>query len=208
MTASKKLDRRSARSPGPRGRRGAGRLAVIALLVAAPAFLAARDSAGAQPVHEYQVKAAFLHGFARFVEWPAEAFSSPEDPIVIGVAGEDPFGETLDRAVAGRTAQGRRFVVRRFRRAEQLGFCHILFVGAAENGWDWRAAQRERQGYGTLTVGEGAESLRTGSIAFVLEGRRIQLMVNLEAASEARLRISSRLLALARIWPTGREGSR
>jgi len=168
-----------------------------------------RATKGAPPAGEYDVKAAFLYNVAKFVEWPPEAFASPEDPIVIGIAGVDPFGPDLDRAVAGRTANGRGFLVRRFRRPEELrSFCHILFVGAAEDARRWLTAVRDFQGTGALTVGEGVDFARQGSIAFVIENRRVRILVNLEAAEEARLRVSVRLLAVARrVDGAGEEGA-
>ena len=88
--------------------------------------------AWAQPAGEYQVKAVFLFRFAQFVEWPPEAFSDAQAPIVIGVLGEDPFGGFLDEAVAGERVNRRPLEVRRYRRMDEIGGCHILFIAESE----------------------------------------------------------------------------
>jgi hypothetical protein len=170
-----------------------------ALLCAfASAVLAAR-LAPAQTAREYEVKAAVLYNFARFVEWPEGSFRTPDDPIVLAVAGDDPFGAALEHAIEGQTAQGRRFTVRRFQTREQLEACHILFVGSSEDHLGWLAALARRQSVGVLTVGEGRRFARRGTVAFLIDDRRIQLAVNLESVAAARLRVSSKLLALATI---------
>src|ERR1700733_7984663 len=82
----------------------------------------------AQQLDEYRVKAAFLYNFAKFVDWPAEAFPTPGDPFAICVLGEDPFGRSLDDVIAGRAITGRPVIVRRISDARQTGGCQILFI--------------------------------------------------------------------------------
>lgn len=195
----------TAASHGGHALRGFARGAALATLL--PALLAAPARGVEAQRDEYEVKAAFVVSFARFVEWPAEAFEAPQAPIVVGVAGGDAFADSLERAAAGRSAQGRPLVVKRFRRTGELEPCHILFVHGSEDSRRWLSALNERQGRAALTVGEGDEFVRHGVIAMLVEDRRIRLAVNLEAASAARLRISSKLLALARIVGPSR-GSR
>src|SRR5580658_1449232 len=84
--------------------------------------------AGGQATDEYQVKAAFLFNFAKFVEWPPQTFKSPADSISICVLGPNPFGRSLDEAVDGKTIDGRKFLVRQVAEIEQAGGCHILFI--------------------------------------------------------------------------------
>ena len=81
---------------------------------------------------EYRVKAAFLYNFAKFVEWPPQAFKSPSDPIVIGVLGKNPFGDALADEVAGKTLGGRAFQVREVTDAQQASGCQIVFVSSSE----------------------------------------------------------------------------
>jgi hypothetical protein len=153
------------------------------------------------PPGEYEVKAAFLFNFAKFVEWPPDAFSGPDSPLVIGVIGEDPFGETLERTVAGKQAQGRPMEVRRWRRVEAVETCHILFVGDSQSEGS-RSLVGEMSQRPVLTVGESETFAGQGGIIrFVLESNRVRFEINHQSAIRAGLRISSRLLALAsHVW--------
>ncbi len=146
---------------------------------------------------EYQIKAAFLFNFARFVEWPERAFPGPRTPLSICILGEDPFGGELDRMVAGKNVEGHPVDVRRLRREAETAGCHVLFLGAAEND---RApgVLAALGGSPTLTVGEqSAFGDAGGTIAMSLEKSRVAFEVNLAAAGRAGLKISSRLLKLA-----------
>jgi len=84
------------------------------------------------PSREYQVKAVFLFHFTEFVDWPSRSFPRETTPLVIGVLGEDPFGTYLDEVVRGETVKNRPLVVQRYRRAEDIRICHVLYIGPAE----------------------------------------------------------------------------
>lgn len=179
-------------------------LTALALVAAgagwgAPATVAAQ----AAPADEYRVKAVFLFNFAQFVEWPPEAFPSPEAPLVIGLLGTDPFGSSLDETVRGENVNGHPLVIRRFARVGDVADCHILFVGRDEGG---RLAQilgalKSRE---ILTVGEiQGFAERGGMIGFVTDRNRIRLAVNVEASDDSRLKLSSKLLRAATIVSTG-----
>lgn len=153
----------------------------------------------AQPFREYDLKAVFLVNLASFVEWPPEAFASERSPFVIAVLGGDPFGRALDIAAAGQEAKGRRLIVRRARRAEEVRDCHIVFVSSSEAP-RLRAVVRELAGRPVLTVSDIPNFTGAGGmIGLVLEDRRIVLYADPKAASAAALDISSKLLRLARI---------
>jgi hypothetical protein len=81
---------------------------------------------------EYQVKAAFLYNFSRFVDWPSGSFAQSGSPLVIGVVGQDPFGSSLDKVTDGKTVDGRNIIIRRFRRVSDMEPCHILFISDSE----------------------------------------------------------------------------
>src|ERR1044071_4339823 len=98
------------------------------ILFAALCALLLPPAMPAQQVAEYQLKAAFLFNFLQFVEWPADAFASADSPIVLGVLGEDPFGELLDQLVQDAAVSGRRIVVRRYQRSDEIDVCHLLFI--------------------------------------------------------------------------------
>jgi hypothetical protein len=157
------------------------------------------------PAPEYQVKAAFLFNFAQFVEWPREALDGADSPIVIGVLGENPFGDYLDELVRNEQINGHPLHVRRFARVEEVGPCHILFVSRSE------AAKLERiiaalRGRPLLTVGEMENFCRLGGIVrFTTESGRIRLRISVETARASRLVISSKLLRWATIVPPDKD---
>jgi hypothetical protein len=173
-------------------------VAVLLALAAAPA----RAQAPAAPT-EYQVKAVFLFNFSQFVDWPAAAFAEDRSPLVIGVLGSDPFGTTLDEIVRGETVNGRPLAVRRYESVEQIDACHILFIGRSHDKQldSVLAALKERN---VLTVGDfEGFARRGGMIRFVTVGNKIRLRVNLAAAQDEKLTISSKLLRPAQIVASG-----
>jgi hypothetical protein len=146
---------------------------------------------------EFQVKAVYLYKFAPFVDWPANAFPSPASPLVLCVAGEDPFGPMLDRAVAGQKIGTHPIQVRRLGRAEKPAGCHILYLGGskAEAIADALAGVR---GAPVLTVTDGAVAGDDrGVIHFVVKDRTIRFEIDDSAAAKNGLTISSKLLSLA-----------
>ncbi len=171
------------------------RLAFWILLLAAPTQSPAQTAVA----REYQVKAVFLFNFAQFVEWPPAAFPDENSPLVIGVLGDDPFGPFLDEVVRGESVGGRSLTIQRYRRPEEIGTCHILYIARSE-------ATRLGQivaglpDRGMLTVSDIEGSARTGvMIHFFAENKRIRLRINLEAARAASLVLSSKLLRPAEI---------
>lgn len=152
---------------------------------------------------EYQLKAGFLYNFAHFIEWPANAFSDPESPIVIGVLGNDPFASDLDGIVRGEKVNNHPLVVQRYQQVEEIKACHILFISQSE------AKRLERifmalKNRSVLTVGDAdGFARRGGMIRFATQNNKIRFRVNLEAAKNANLTISSKLLRAAEIVAPG-----
>jgi hypothetical protein len=141
---------------------------------------------------EYRVKAAYLFNFAKFIEWPPPARSGP---LTICVAGRNVFGDVLEQTIAGEAVDGRPLTARVI--LEPMDGCHILFVpqGAAETAY-----LRTTQDTPVLTVGETPGFVARGGVAnFVLEGGRVRFEIDPGHADRAGLRISSRLLRLARV---------
>ena len=170
------------------------RAAVLCLLLAA---LAAR--AQPPPSTEYEVKAAFLYNFAKFVEWPADAFADSRSHFVIGIVGSDPFGPGIDRALSNKVVHGRDLDVRRFPDAPPASGCHLLFFSQADSTTLRRNLQSVA-GSTVLTVGEASTFLDLGgTIRFVLESNKVRFDIDVASAEAARLRISSKLLRLARV---------
>jgi len=161
--------------------------------------LRAQALAPGSPFDEYQVKAAFLYNFAKFVEWPLGTFANSSDPIVICIVGQNPFGSTLEDMVQGKKIGDRFFAVRRLPDTQQAGKCQILFIGAGE--WKrTRALLDSVKGAAILTVGETDDFTALGGVvSFKLDGPRVRLQIAPEAGERGRLRISSKLLSLAEI---------
>ncbi len=147
---------------------------------------------------EYQVKAAFLFNFAKFIDWPSQAFPRASDPFTICLAG-DPFGSALEKTIQGETFNGRTLVIRRIAAGESLGGCQIVYVAVSEARRSMEIINAAAN-MPVLTVGETESFIRNGGmIRFTEAGHRIQFQINPDAAERASLRISSRLLRLADI---------
>jgi YfiR/HmsC-like len=163
------------------------------LLGVSRAFSRSEDDA------EYKVKLAFLYNFAQFVEWPPDAFADADAPLTVCVAGEDPFNAELEQSLRGRKAGGHPVEIRRFKPDDDPRACHIIFVRASEK----KAAGRilaSLNGSNTLSVGEAKGfAERGGIINMTLEENKLRFEVNVDAAAQTRLKISSKLLALAKI---------
>jgi hypothetical protein len=170
----------------------AGAMAVIVSL-AVP--VAAENTPGPP---EYLIKAAYLYNFAMFVEWPGDAFASPDAPLVIGIVGRDPFGSAIDHAVENKRISRRRIVVERLQLQQDLRHCQILFVAASERTRIGELSQR-LQSQPVLIVDDAPEpGKRAGSVEFVVNDNKVGFAINLDAARRARLVISSKMLGLAK----------
>lgn len=151
--------------------------------------------AGSAP-EEYQVKAAFLFNFVRFVEWPANTLGAG-DPLTLCVFGQDPFGTNLDQIVSGKTANGKPLVIRRISDPSALRGCQIVFLAASEMR-RFDAMAGALADLSVLTVGEAKGfAERGGVINLVVQDEHVRFEINPAAAARARLRISSKLLQLA-----------
>jgi hypothetical protein len=146
---------------------------------------------------EYQVKAAFLINFAKYADWPADAFASATSPIVIAVLGESRVTGEIQKVIAGRTVNGRKIVLKRLASGEDAAGCHILFISATEEQHSPNLLARLRES-DILTVGESDDFLeRGGIINLARRDQKIAVEVNLTAAGNARIKLSSKLLSVA-----------
>lgn len=181
-------------------------LASLSLAVGASA-----QSAGSDESSEYLIKAGFIYNFAQLVQWPETAFPQADSPIVIGVLGSDPFGATIDNVVQGKKLNGRSLVIKRLKwgkDAKEIRECNILFISSSEKDRLDEIIQTVKW-LPILTIGETPGfATRGGIINLTLEGNRVRFEVDIEAAKQANLNISSRLLALARIVPLVAEAKR
>ena len=172
--------------------------ALLLACLASAFFYGSAEGQSEQP-SEYQLKAAFLFNFTKFVEWPDSSFEDPQAPIVLGIIGDDPFGDNLARIIAGQKVQGRSLVIRKERWGDDLRRCHVLFVSASEHEHSARILGSV-QSANVLTVSDVEGFAEAGGvIEFVTQEKRVRFIVNLDAATQSKLRLSAKLLALARV---------
>ena len=146
---------------------------------------------------EYQVKAAYLYNFGRFVKWPAGVAAGKGDSFPVCVLGRDPFGPILDSTLAGEALEGKPMVIRRITRPQDATDCRILFVSSTEEHHLKEILAAIDQA-GVLTVSDiPGFSRRGGMIQFVVEGDRVRFEINLASTESARLVLSSELLKVA-----------
>jgi len=172
-------------------------IVLVALCVAANGALAA-DLDSSVPL-EYQVKAAVVYKFVRYVEWSKEVLPDTLDTITLGVLGGSPMVSALRTLVEGKEVGGYTLRIRHFRSLEDLAFCHVLFVGRSEKE-HLKEVLGHIEGWSTLTVGEAEGFAQEGGmINLVIAENRVKFEINLGAAEDADLKISSRLLRLGKI---------
>jgi hypothetical protein len=176
------------------------------------------------PSKEYQVKAAFIYNFIKFIDSPELApaesdkkADEPAEPITIGIIGENPFGKAFE-ALAKKKIHNRQVIIKHFggfaknstkyrekgetkykyKDADALKACQVLFVGSAETKYCKQIIDIVKDS-SVLTIGETKDFLDTGGIiSFVMEQKKVRFGVNLIAAEQAELKIRSKLLRLAK----------
>jgi hypothetical protein len=183
-------------------RRSTLRSCALCVFLSAVLCPSPRASLIAQSTNEYQVKAAFLFNFAKFIDWPEKSFANPQAPFMVCIVGHDPFGSALDAQFLSQTVDNRSLQIARFPVANSLvveNRCQIAFISSSEKE-HFRQVIESFQGQSILLVGDAdgfAES--GGAIEFVLEEDHVRFAINPEAAERADLHLSSKLLAVARI---------
>ena len=147
---------------------------------------------------EYELKAAFIFNFAKYIRWPASSTAEVNKPFVIGLIGKDPFGSVLDDTMRGQNIDSRVVVVRRFARIDDIVNCNILFVGSSERGnlQSIFAALRKAPVLTVSDMDQFAES--GGMINLITEANHVRFAINLEAVERVGLKPGSQLLRLAR----------
>lgn len=148
---------------------------------------------------EYELKAAFLFNFAKFIDWPESSFANEHSPFAICVLGTDPFGPALDRTLHGKMVGNRPVTLARITEIVQARQCQVVFVAASESKRLPEIIDR-LQNTSVLLVGESDGFAEAGgAIQFTLEDNRVRFTINTDVADRAGLKFSSKLLALARI---------
>jgi YfiR/HmsC-like len=169
------------------------------------AVLPLRLVAQSKAASEYEVKAAFLYNFAKFIDWPPDSFASPQSPFAICILGVDPFGHVMDNALQGKMVGSHPVSIQRVKEFTDLRHCQIAFVSSSESPRLPEILQ-SLKGSSVLVVGE-SEGFATagGAIQFAIEDERVRFLINPDAAESARIKVSSKLLALAKIILPGAE---
>ena len=147
---------------------------------------------------EYEVKAAFIHNFTKFIEWPSEAFENRDSPLRIGILGTGPIDGPLMN-LNGKKIQKRVLEISRFENLKEANQHHVIFINPSE---------RERvqsilvalKDTGVLTIGDMPDfAEQCGVINFYLKNGKVRFEVNIAASRREKLKISSKLLRLSRI---------
>ncbi|MEN6386497.1 MAG: YfiR family protein [Phycisphaerales bacterium] len=184
------------------------------ILILSVLFMFAMQACGDSATNsEYQLKAAFLYNFIMFIEWPKEKMPEPNEPIIIGILGKDPFGNAFD-PIKDKQAKDRKVVIQRFdqwevikklnqnelqTKLDEIRKCHLLFVCRSEKQMI-KEVMSNINGYNILTVGDMDGFLESGGgvINFVVEDDKIRFEINSLSALNAKLEIRSQLLRLAK----------
>jgi len=165
----------------------------VVLIVISPRPQRANSTA-----EEYSVKAAFLFHFAQFIEWPAGTFKDANSPIMYCTLGEDPFRGALEATLSGKNIGTRQLRVKHYKRVPETRGCQVVFIGASGQKLISEALT-SLNGNPILTVGESEHFTQDGGvIGFTLEENKVRFEINLDAAEHAGLKVSSKLLALAK----------
>jgi hypothetical protein len=166
------------------------------LLLCAFASFTELKAQAPQPT-EYEVQAAYLSNFGRFVEWPVRAGTNERDPFYVCVLGQDPFGPLLDAALRGETIGGAPMAARRITSATDAANCRIVFLNSIKDS-ELKGILATLKNLKALTVSDTFDFTRQGGmIQFVLDGNRVRFEINMAAAQRAGLTLSSQLLKVA-----------
>jgi hypothetical protein len=197
-TAVRAKRERACSAHDPRSSRALHRPVRTVLASIAALVLACVSVAQTAATAEHELKVAFLFHFAQFVEWPEETLKDANSPLTYCTIGGDPFHGALDASLSGKTIGARPFRVLHFKQPQEIQGCQVLFIGAEEKKL-LPAILAGVKGNSILTVGESEHFVEDGGmIGFLLEENKIRFEINLEAAKKAKLKISSKLLALAK----------
>jgi hypothetical protein len=149
---------------------------------------------------EYSIKGAFLYNFGRYVQWPDTALPKDGPPFVIGVLGTDPFGAVLDEIAVAAKVDGHPVAAKRFATLAEYTPCHILFLAAATDAQVKAAAIQRLRNAPVLLVGEEPGMAQRGAVVnFYVEQNKVRFEINIETARQQQLKVSSKLLSLAKI---------
>lgn len=173
----------------------AARIFSICLAAAGPAAPSQAEEAASV---EYKIKAAYMLNFAKFVEWPPQAFPTSNTPVTVCVLGKDPFGSDLEKTIGDKSIEGRPLRIKRIEENETVEGCHVLFISSSERKRLPQLFQSLKDS-SVLTIGETDQFTQSGGmINFIKQENTIRFEINAEAAERAGLKISSKLLQIGK----------
>ena len=151
-----------------------------------------------ESLRQYQLKAAFIFNFIKFAEWPEEALGDSALPIIIGVLGDNPFGDSFG-IIENKSAKGRELFIKQFKTVQEVDTCHILFISSSEQK-KYKQIFDVLKSSSILTVGETDDFTQQGGIiSLIVNKNRIRFEINLDAVEDSEIRLSSQLLKLAMV---------
>ncbi len=154
----------------------------------------------AEVVEEYKIKAAFFYHFANFVDWPTSTFEATNEHLRICVMGTDPFGQTLDDMLSKKSVRNHPFEILRNPPTTQLQYCHVLYLPASASS-KLQGLRHRVEDEDVLTVGETLDFMRLGGmVQFFIDNQKIRFAINTKAVNQSNLKVSSKLLRLAKIY--------
>jgi YfiR/HmsC-like len=156
------------------------------------------NPAHAQQTEEYHVKAAFLFHFAQLVDWPAQVPGDENNPLTVCTIGKDPFDGDLEATLQGKSVGARPLRIRHLKQPQEVQGCQVLFVGGSERK-EVLPLLAVLKDEAVLTVGESNDFVKQGGmIGLYMDDNKLRFDINVDAASRVKLKISSRLLLLAK----------
>jgi len=172
---------------------------VMALIAGGGMLLRAASGSPIGEEEEYRVKLGFLYNFAQYIQWPPEAFSSETAPLTMCVAGPNPFEHGAEQSLQKRTVGTHPIVLKKLKADEDPRGCHVVFVRAGEKRTAL-SVLKALNGAETLTVGESPGFADLGGIInLTIEENKLRFEINLDVAVRNRLKVSSKLLSVAKI---------
>ncbi|MCU7873503.1 MAG: YfiR family protein [Candidatus Thiodiazotropha sp. (ex Lucinoma borealis)] len=161
-------------------------------------YLLPSDYAHAESATEHELKAVFLYNFANYITWPESAFQNQDSPFNYCLLGRSRINDSLNAVIKNETIKGRHLRLVEFQHPTQLSECHILFIHQLDEGYP-PDLLRQLAAESILTVGDDANFIPAGgAIGLLQKARKIDLVISMDAVELARLKVSSKLLRLAK----------
>ncbi len=172
---------------------------LVMILIFCTAVSGASTTYAQQSIYrEYDIKAAYLFNFAKFVEWPSAVFADTSSPLILCILGKDPFNASLD-SIKGKTVRKRELFIKRVTRIEDINECHMLFISKSEEKHLSEIFKKINDMH-ILTVADlEGFAHRGGMINLITVRNKVHFEINVDAARRAELKISSKLLKLSKI---------